>query len=60
LCRNSVIFQLDRRNSEEDKTVHTQITALWDATKVELQETRLAATPFGGLVVFLESLRRVG
>ncbi len=54
------MFQLDRRNAEEDKTVHTQITALWGGTKVELRETRRAVTPFGGLVVFFEFLRRVG
>jgi len=44
----------------ENKTVHTQITALWGETKVALRETRRAVTPFGGLVVFFESLRRVG
>src|SRR5712691_5778493 len=41
-CRNSVMVQLDRRNAEEDKTVHTQITALWGATKAEFRETRRA------------------
>src|SRR6266853_5544297 len=59
-CPNSVKFQLDERNAEEDKTVHWQITALWGGKKVELRETQRAVTPFGGLVVFLEFLRHVG
>jgi hypothetical protein len=59
-CRNSVMFQLDRGNAEKDKIEQTQITALWSATKVELRETRRAVTPFGGLVLFSEFLRRVG
>jgi Transposase DDE domain group 1 len=58
--RNSVKFQLDRRNAEEDKTVHPQITALGGGKKVELRETPRAVTPFGGLVVFFEFLRQVG
>jgi hypothetical protein len=48
------------RNAEEDKTVHWKITALWGGRKVELRETQRAVTPFGGLVVFLEFLRRIG
>jgi Transposase DDE domain group 1 len=51
---------LDERNAEEDKTVPTQITALWGGKKVELRETPRAVTPFGGLVVFFEFLRQVG
>jgi hypothetical protein len=51
---------LDKRNAEEDKTVHWTVTALWDGKKVELRETQRAVTPFGGLVVFLEFLRQVG
>jgi len=51
---------LDERNAEEDKTVHWKITALWGGKKVELRETQRAVTPFGGLVVFFEFLRRVG
>jgi hypothetical protein len=51
---------LDRRNFEEDKTVHWKITALWGGKKVELRETQRAVTPFGGLVVFCEFLRQVG
>ena len=54
------MFQLIRRNTEEDKTVHWKITALWGGKKVELRETQRAVTPFGGLVVFLEFLRRIG
>src|SRR6266853_6550013 len=59
-CPNSVTFQLDVRNSEEDKTVHWKITAHWGGKKVELRETPRAVTPFGGLVVFFEFLRQVG
>jgi DDE family transposase len=54
------MFQLDRRNTEEDKTVHWKITSLWGGKKVELRETQRAVTPFGGLVVFFEFLRRIG
>jgi hypothetical protein len=54
------MFQLTRRNTEEDKTVHRKITSLWGGKKVELRETRRAVTPFGGLVVFSEFLRRIG
>jgi hypothetical protein len=54
------MFQLSRRNTEEDKTVHWKITCLWGGRKVELRETQRAVTPFGGLVVFFEFLRRIG
>jgi hypothetical protein len=54
------MFQLVRRNTEEDKTVHWKITALRGGKKVELRETQRAVTPFGGLVVFFEFLRRIG
>jgi hypothetical protein len=54
------MFQLSRRNTEEDKTVHWKITSLWGGKKVELRETQRAVTPFGGLVVFFEFLRRIG
>lgn len=54
------MFQLVRRNAEEEKTVHLQITALRGERKVELRETLRAVTPFGGLVVFIEILRQVG
>src|SRR5262252_6095632 len=54
------MFQLVKRNTEEDKTVHWKITALWGGKKVELRETQRAVTPFGGLVVFFEFLRRIG
>jgi hypothetical protein len=53
------MFQLDRRNTEEDKTVHWKTTALFGGKKVELRETQRAVTPFGGLVVFCEFLRQV-
>jgi Transposase DDE domain group 1 len=51
---------LDRRNFEEDKTVHWKITALWGRKKVELRETQRAVTPLGGLVMFFEFLRWIG
>jgi hypothetical protein len=51
---------LDKRNFEEDKTVHWKITSVWGGKKVELRETPRAVTPFGGLVVFFEFLRQVG
>src|SRR5215469_11906124 len=54
------MFQLVKRNTEEDKTMHWKITALWGGKKVELRETQRAVTPFGGLVVFFEFLRRIG
>jgi len=40
--------------------VHWKITALWGGKKVELRQTPRAVTPFGGLVVFFEFLRRIG
>ena len=40
--------------------MHWKITALWGGKKVELLETERAVTPFGGLVVFFEFLRRIG
>ncbi|HKW32838.1 MAG TPA: hypothetical protein VJN92_07520 [Candidatus Acidoferrum sp.] len=40
--------------------MHWRITALWGGKKVELLETQRAVTPFGGLVVFFEFLRRFG
>jgi hypothetical protein len=54
------VFQLARRNTEEDKTVHWKTTSLWGGKKVELRETQQAVTPFGGFVVFFEFLRRIG
>src|ERR1700739_910250 len=54
------MFQLIRRNNEEDKNVHWKITSLGGGKKVELRETQRAVTPFGGLVVFFEFLRRIG
>ncbi|MGB8456790.1 MAG: IS1380 family transposase [Candidatus Acidiferrum sp.] len=40
--------------------MHWKITALWGGKKVELRQTPRAVTPFGGLVVFFEFLRRIG
>ena len=37
-----------------------QITSLWGERKVELRETQRAVTPWGGLVVFVEYLRKIG
>ena len=45
-----------RRN----KTVQREISALWSEKKVVLRETRRAVTPWGGLSVFVEFLRRRG
>ena len=36
------MFQLVKRNTEEDKTVHWKIAALWGGKKVELRETQRA------------------
>jgi hypothetical protein len=40
--------------------VRQQITSLWGERKVELRETPRAVTPWGGLVVFVEYLRKIG
>jgi hypothetical protein len=40
--------------------VRQQITSLWGERKVELRETQRAVTPWGGLVVFVEYLRKIG
>lgn len=37
-----------------------EITSIWGGRKVELRQTKRAVTPFGGLVVFLEFLRKIG
>lgn len=37
-----------------------EISAIFSGKKVELRQTVKAVTPFGGLVVFLEFLRKVG
>jgi hypothetical protein len=40
--------------------VRQDISAMFGGKKVELRETPRAVTPFGGMVVFLEFLRKVG
>jgi hypothetical protein len=40
--------------------VRGQISAIFGGKKVELRQTPKPVTPFGGLVVFLEFLRKVG
>jgi hypothetical protein len=40
--------------------VRGEISAIFGGRKVELRQTVKAVTPFGGLVVFLEFLRKVG
>jgi hypothetical protein len=40
--------------------VRAQITSLWGERKVELRQTPRAVTPWGGLVVFVEYLRKIG
>ena len=39
--------------------MHWKSTSVGGGEKVELRETPRAVTPFGGLVVFLEFLRKV-
>jgi hypothetical protein len=34
------MFQLVKRNTEEDKTMHWKIVAFWGGKKVELRETQ--------------------
>ncbi len=40
--------------------MHRKITSLWGGKKVVLRETPRAVTPFGGLSVFIDFLRRIG
>jgi Transposase DDE domain group 1 len=40
--------------------VHRKISSLWGGRKVVLRETPRAVTPFGGLSVFIDFLRRIG
>ena len=37
-----------------------KITLLWGEKKVVLRQTPRAVTPFGGLSVFIEFLRKIG
>lgn len=37
-----------------------KVSALWGEKKVVLRETPRAMTPFGGLRVFIEFLKRIG
>ena len=37
-----------------------KVSVLWGEKKVVLRETRRAVTPFGGLSVFIEFLKRIG
>jgi hypothetical protein len=50
----------DIKELRRDKTVRGEISAIFGGKKVELRETARAVTPFGGLAVFVEFLRRVG
>jgi hypothetical protein len=50
----------DIKELRRDKTVREEISAIFGGKKVELRETARAVTPFGGLAVFVEFLRRVG
>src|SRR5215469_8582998 len=54
------MFQLVKRNAEEDKTVHWKITALLGREESGITRDPTVVTPFGGLVVFFEFLRRIG
>ena len=40
--------------------MEAESTGLFDGRKIELRETERALTPFGGMVVFLEFLNRIG
>jgi hypothetical protein len=40
--------------------VHREITALWGKNKVVLHQTPRAVTPFGGLIVFIKFLQKIG
>jgi hypothetical protein len=57
---NSVKLKWDIKQLRRDKTVRGEISAIFGGKKVELRETARAVTPFGGLAVFVEFLRRVG
>src|SRR4051794_34017149 len=43
-----------------DKAVPREISALLSGERVNLRETQRAVTPFGGVVVFIEYLNRIG
>jgi DNA-directed RNA polymerase subunit N (RpoN/RPB10) len=43
-----------------DKSVPREISALLSGERVNLRETQRAVTPFGGVVVFIEYLNRIG
>ena len=40
--------------------MHREITSIFAQNKVVLRETKRAVTPYGGLAVFVEYLRKVG
>jgi hypothetical protein len=40
--------------------VQRKVSVLWGEKKVVLRETPRAVTPFGGLSVFIEFLKRIG
>jgi len=40
--------------------VHRKVSSLWGRKKVVLRQTPRAVTPFGGLSVFIDFLRRIG
>ena len=52
------MFQVVKRNAEEDKTVHWKITSL-GREESGITRDPAAVTPFG-LMVFFEFLRRIG
>ena len=57
---NSVRLKWDIKELRRAKTVREEISAIFGGKKVELRQTGRAVTPFGGLAVFGEFLRRVG
>ncbi len=42
-----------------DKKVHREITSIFNQNKVILRDTQRAVTPYGGLAVFVEYLRKI-
>jgi hypothetical protein len=53
-------LQWVKNKLRRNKTVRQEITSIWGEKKVELRQTKRAVTPFGGLVVLLEFLRKIG
>jgi hypothetical protein len=46
--------------TKREKIVPMEIESLFDNQRIELQETKRAVTPFGGIAVFVTYLRKIG